>query len=97
MQPTKKPKGKDLSADQKKVNRRISQERITIEHSIGGVKIFRIIKDVIRLRSYQVRDTVMEICTGLYNFKNQRRKQQYASGLTQIMSIDHAQVFQNYG
>ncbi len=45
-----------------------------------GVAIFRIINDMIRLRSYQVRDMVMEICTGVYHFKNQRRKQQYASG-----------------
>lgn len=73
-QPTKKPKGKELSAEQKADNRAISQERITIEHSIGGIKIFRIVKDCLRLRSEQMRDRVMEICTGLYNFKTTRRK-----------------------
>lgn len=68
-QPTKKPKGKELTDEQKAENRAISQERITIEHSIGGIKIFRIVKDCIRLRSAGLRDSVMEICTGLYNFK----------------------------
>lgn len=73
-QPTKKPKGKELTTEQKAENRQISQERITIEHSIGGVKIFRIVKDCIRLRSEKMRDTVMELCAGLYNFMNARRK-----------------------
>jgi hypothetical protein len=73
-QPTKKPRGKELTAEQKHENRVISQERITIEHSIGGVKIFRIVKDCIRLRSEYLRDCVMEVCVGIYNFKNFRRK-----------------------
>jgi hypothetical protein len=73
-QPTKKPRGKELTEAQKHENRAISQERITIEHSIGGVKVFRIVKDCIRLRSEYLRDCVMEICVGIYNFKNFRRK-----------------------
>jgi hypothetical protein len=73
VQPTKKPKGKELTAEQKQRNRSISQERITIEHSIGGVKIFRIVKDIVRLRSLEVRDKIMEVCSGLYNFKTKRR------------------------
>ncbi len=73
-QPSKKPKGKELTVEQKAENRTISQERITIEHSIGGIKIFRIVKDCIRLRSEEIRDSVMEICTGLYNFKTARRR-----------------------
>jgi hypothetical protein len=73
VQPTKKPKGKELTAEQKQRNRDISKERITIEHSIGGVKIFRIVKDIVRLRSLEVRDKIMEVCCGLYNFKTKRR------------------------
>ncbi len=73
-QPSKKPKGKELTTEQKAENRTISKERITIEHSIGGIKIFRIVKDCIRLRSEEMRDRVMEICTGLYNFKITRRR-----------------------
>jgi hypothetical protein len=73
-QPTKKPRKKELTAEQKAENHEISQERISVEHSIGGIKIFRIVKDCIRVRTEQVRDRLIEICTGLYNFKIARRK-----------------------
>jgi hypothetical protein len=73
-QPTKKPRGKELTAEQKHENCIIAQERITIEHSIGGIKIFRIVKDCIRLKSDFLRDMVMEVCTGIHNFKIFRRK-----------------------
>src|SRR5205823_7799839 len=39
-QPTKKPRGKELSPEQKEENRKISSERVFVEHSIGGIKIF---------------------------------------------------------
>ena len=39
-QPTKKPKGKELTAEQKEQNRRFSKEYIRVEHSIGGVKAY---------------------------------------------------------
>jgi hypothetical protein len=73
VQPTKKPKGKELSEEQKHDNRRISSQRCPVEHCIGGVKVFRIVKDVLRLRSDSLRDAVMETCTALYNFKVHRR------------------------
>ena len=38
-QPTKKPKGKELTPEQKEQNKQISKERIRVEHSIGGVKV----------------------------------------------------------
>lgn len=37
-QPTKKPKGKELTVEQKEQNKQISKERTRVEHSIGGVK-----------------------------------------------------------
>lgn len=77
VQPTKKPNGKELTAEEKQHNRSISKERITIEHTIGGVKIFRIVKDIVRLRSSEVRDKIMEVCSGLYNFKTKRRISSY--------------------
>ncbi len=40
----KKPRGKPLTAEQKAENRRISRIRVRIEHVIGGVKRYRIIK-----------------------------------------------------
>jgi hypothetical protein len=36
-QPMKKPKGKELTTEQKQKNKELSTERIGVEHSIGGV------------------------------------------------------------
>src|SRR5438093_12402127 len=46
--PKKKPKGKELSPEQREQNHLISSIRIVIEHIIGGIKRCRIVKDVFR-------------------------------------------------
>jgi len=69
VQPMKKPRGKSLTAEQKAENRRISRIRVRIEHVIGGVKRYRIIKDTIRNWKQGFRDHVMETCCGLHNFR----------------------------
>lgn len=46
--PFRKPKGRKLSSFQKKFNHQFNSQRITIEHSIGKMKIFRIIHDKFR-------------------------------------------------
>jgi hypothetical protein len=43
--PTKKPKGKELTEEQKLENKKISSFRILVEHAIGGVKRCRIVKE----------------------------------------------------
>ena len=48
--PTKKTKLHPLSAEQKASNRRLSQERIVIEHIIRSLKIFRILSERYRNR-----------------------------------------------
>lgn len=68
-QPTKKPKGRDLSFEEKATNRVISKDRIGIEHSLGGVKVFRIVHDVFRNVRDGFDDLVMEIACGLHNFR----------------------------
>jgi len=68
-QPKKKPRGKELTADDKENNRLISQIRIRIEHAIGGVKRYRIVKDKIRAWTNNFRDMAMETCCGLHNFR----------------------------
>jgi hypothetical protein len=45
---------------------------------ITGVKRFRIVKDKIRLLKDRIRDTVMETCCGLHNFRLQYRPWHYA-------------------
>jgi hypothetical protein len=47
-QPEKKPRGKELPAEDKIFNKMISGVRVIAEHVIAGVKRLRIVKDVLR-------------------------------------------------
>jgi hypothetical protein len=69
-QPTKKPKGKELTPEQKEYNTEVSKVRVKVEHTIGRVKIFRIVKETLRNWKQEFKDLVMQICCGLANFKN---------------------------
>jgi hypothetical protein len=71
--PMKKPKGRELTQKQKTANKRKASKRVLVEHSIGHVKIYRIVKDTIRLRKENAKDIVMEICCGLSNWKMKYR------------------------
>ena len=65
----KKPKGGELTPEQKAHNRTVAQRRIVAEHVISSVKRCRIVKDTIRLWKDGIRDMVMEVCCGLHNFR----------------------------
>lgn len=67
--PMKKPKGRELTQKQKTANKRKASKRVLVEHCIGHVKIYRIVKDTIRLWKDNTKDVVMEICCGLSNWK----------------------------
>jgi hypothetical protein len=47
--PHKKPRGGELTAEQKEANRKFSSVRVRVEHSIRRVKAFRIVRDEYRL------------------------------------------------
>ena len=79
VQPKKKPPGGELTPLEKAINRRISSIRMRIEHAMGGVKRDRMVKDKIRLLKDGSRDTIMETCCGLHNFRIQYRPWHYAS------------------
>lgn len=68
MMPTKKPKGKELTKEQKQQNKEISSVRIAVEHAIGGVKRWRIVKETFRCRKFGFEHKVMLIACGLHNF-----------------------------
>jgi hypothetical protein len=68
-QPKKKPRGGELTPPEKATNRRIASIRIRVEHATGGVKHYRRVKDKIRLLKDGIRETVMETCCGLHNFR----------------------------
>lgn len=67
--PTRKPRGGELSAEQKATNQLIARRRVRIEHVISSVKRCRIVKDTIRLFKEDVRDMLIEVCCGLHNFR----------------------------
>jgi hypothetical protein len=67
-QPTKKPRGKELSPEQKEENRTISTQRVFVEHSIAGIKIFQITSTIFRNIKAGFDDLVMETVCGLFNF-----------------------------
>lgn len=48
--PFKKPRKRELDTDQKAFNRRLAQLRVTVEHRIRSLKIFRLLKGVYRGR-----------------------------------------------
>jgi hypothetical protein len=77
LQPKKKPKGGTLSDLDKAVNQWLAVLRMRIEHAIGGVKRYRIVKDKIRNWKAGFKDVVLETCAGLHNFRLNFRPWQY--------------------
>lgn len=78
-QPKKKPPGGALTPPEKAANRAISSLRIRSEYARGGVKRYRMVKDKRRLLKDGLRDTMMETCCGLHNFRLQYRPWNSAS------------------
>jgi len=68
-QPKKKPKGGELTPVEKERNTAISCQRIGVEHTIGGVKVYRIVHDVFRNMRQGFDDLVMETACGLHNLR----------------------------
>jgi hypothetical protein len=69
LQPTKTPRGKELTPEQKADNRAVSRRRVRIEHVHSSVKRCRMLKETIRLWKDGMRDMVMEIGCALHNFR----------------------------
>lgn len=76
-QPVKKKKGEELNDEQKEFNRQISQVRVRIEHAIGSMKRYRIVKDECRVRKTGFVQTVLHTCAALHNFRLQKKPWQY--------------------
>jgi DNA-binding PucR family transcriptional regulator len=68
-QPKKKPKGGELTSQEQAENTAISRARMGIEHAIGGVKVYRIVREVFRNLRQGFDDVVMEIACGLHNLR----------------------------
>jgi len=77
LQPKKKPRGQTLSDLDKHINHWISSLRLRVEHAIGGVKRYRIVKDTLRNWKRGFKDLVFETCCGLHNFRLRFRSWTY--------------------
>jgi hypothetical protein len=63
--PKKKPRGKELTDEEKAKNKVISGFRVLVEHAICGIKRFRITTDRFRNRRAGLDDKVMLLSCGL--------------------------------
>jgi hypothetical protein len=68
-QARKKPRGKELTQAQKQTNQAISSFRVRVEHAIGSIKRYRILKDECRLRKNQFTHKIFLTCAALHNFR----------------------------
>jgi hypothetical protein len=66
--PHKKPKGKELSEQQKQENREFSRQRVKCEHAHAGIKRYRSVADVYRNRVADFDDCLMLNAAGLWNW-----------------------------
>jgi hypothetical protein len=64
--PIKKPKGGQLTVEQKEFNKTLARERVVIEHIIRHLKIFRILSGRYRNRRRRFMLRV-DLIAGLYN------------------------------
>ena len=66
--PFRKPRTRGLTEQQKKFNKKVSQYRVIVENAIAGVKRLRCITDVCRTKSEEMKDHLMWLSCGLWNF-----------------------------
>ena len=71
--PLKKPKGGELTPEEKATNKRLAQLRVPVEHANAGIKISNICQITFRNRKAGMADRAMSVSAGLYNFKCRER------------------------
>ena len=73
-QPKKKPRGGELTMEEKVENQSISKVRVKVEHHISGIKRCKIVVHKLRNHLAHYADEVMETACGLHNFRVSNRK-----------------------
>lgn len=66
--PKKKPRGRELTFDEKEINKIISSYRVVVEHAIGGIKRYRCMSEKLRNRKAFIDDTFLILTSGLWNY-----------------------------
>ena len=67
--PYKKPPKQELTLEQKAGNKVLAKERIVVEHSIAGLKRYRILSDRLRMHDLDLYNQILGVCAGLWNFR----------------------------
>ena len=70
----KKPRGRELTVRDKRRNRALAQQRVTIEHVLASIKRCRIVKDVFRNTRPETSDLAILLACGLHNWRLLYRK-----------------------
>jgi DDE superfamily endonuclease/Helix-turn-helix of DDE superfamily endonuclease len=66
--PHKKPRGKELSEEQKQENKNFSSQRVVCEHAHAGMKRYNAVSAIYRNRVPDFDDRLMLTAAGLWNF-----------------------------
>ena len=59
----------ELSKEQKALNKAVSRERIFVEHAIGRMKRYRILKNRCRLKCQEMKNRILGIAAALWNYQ----------------------------
>ena len=76
MSAEKKPRGGELTPQEKEQNRKLSRVRVRVEHALAGVKRSRSVKDVLRNTKEGFSDQAIVAACGLHNLRVECRKKQ---------------------
>lgn len=66
--PKKKPRGRDITVDEKETNKIISSYRVIVEHAIGGIKRYRCMAEKLRNHKAFIDDQFLLLTAGLWNY-----------------------------
>ena len=66
--PHKKPRGGELTPEQKSENRKLASQRIIVEHSLSGMKRYDILTNQNRNHKVENYNMILATCAGLWNF-----------------------------
>ena len=66
--PFRKPRTRDLTIEQKRFNKKVSRFRVLGENALAGVKRLRCFTDVCRNKNEELKDHLMWLSCGLWNF-----------------------------
>ncbi len=64
-----KGESNELSEQQKAINKEQATQRIGVEHSIGGMKRYKILSHRLAIKSIATINCIVGICAGLWNFQ----------------------------